>query len=53
MLTYSPAPKGGEPVEVARPGVGHDLAESVRAADPHCGYIRVSTGKVAEFMSGR
>jgi hypothetical protein len=41
---------GGEPVVIVVLGGGHDLAESVRAADPHCGYIRVTTDKVAELM---
>jgi hypothetical protein len=44
---------GGEPVVVVVLGGGHGLAESVRAADPHCGYVRVTTGKVAELMGGR
>jgi hypothetical protein len=34
-------------------GGGHDLAESVRAADPNCGYIRLTTKKVRELMGGR
>jgi hypothetical protein len=41
---------GGEPVVVVVLGGGHDLAASVRAADPSCGYIRVTTDKVAELM---
>jgi hypothetical protein len=44
---------GGESVVVIVLGGGHDLAESVRAADPHCGYVRVTTIKVAELMGGR
>jgi hypothetical protein len=44
---------GGDPVVVIVLGGGHDPAESVRAADPHCGYVRVTTGKVAELMGGR
>jgi hypothetical protein len=44
---------GGEPVVVVVLGVGHDLAASVRAADPHCGYVRVATVKVAGLMGGR
>jgi hypothetical protein len=43
----------GEPVVVILLGGGHDLAESVRAVDPRCGYIRVTTAKVAELMGGR
>jgi hypothetical protein len=43
----------GEPVVVIVLGAGHDLAESDRSADPHCGYISVTTGKVAELMGGR
>jgi hypothetical protein len=43
---------GGAPVVVVLGG-DHDLTESVRAADPHCGYLRVTTGKVAELMGGR
>jgi hypothetical protein len=31
-------------------GAAHDLTESIRAADPNCGYIRVTTRKVAEFI---
>jgi hypothetical protein len=30
-------------------GAGHDLKESIRAADPQCGYVRVVTKKVAEL----
>jgi hypothetical protein len=44
---------GGEPVVEIVLGGGHDLAERVRAADPHCGYVRVTTGKVAGLMGGR
>jgi hypothetical protein len=43
----------GEPVVVIVLGGGHDLIESVRAADQSCAYIRVTTGKVAELMGGR
>jgi hypothetical protein len=32
---------------------GHDLAASVRAADPHCRYTRVTTVKVAGLLGGR
>jgi hypothetical protein len=31
-------------------GAGHDLAKSVRAADPNCGYLRLTAMKVAELM---
>jgi hypothetical protein len=31
----------------------HDLAARVRAADPHCGYTRVTTVKVVVLMGGR
>jgi len=41
---------GDEPVVVIVLGVGHDLAESVRAAEPSCGYIRVTTRKVTEMI---
>jgi hypothetical protein len=41
---------GGEPVVVVVLGGGHDLTASVRAADPHWGYIRVATVKVALLM---
>jgi hypothetical protein len=44
---------GGEPVVVVVLGGGHDLAESVRAADPGCGYYRVTTIKIAELKAGR
>jgi hypothetical protein len=44
---------GGEPVVVVVLCGGHDLAASVRAVDPHCGYVCVTTGKVAELMGGR
>jgi hypothetical protein len=43
---------GGEPVVVVLLGGGHDLAASVRAADPNCGYIRVTTKKVGELPKG-
>jgi hypothetical protein len=43
---------GGEPVVVIVLGAGHDLTESVRAADPRCGYLRVTTTKVRELLSG-
>jgi hypothetical protein len=41
---------GGEPVVIVVLGGGHDLTESVCAADPNCGYIRVATIKVALRM---
>jgi hypothetical protein len=44
---------GGEPVVVIVLGVDHDLTENVRAADLHCGYVRVTTGKVAGLLGGR
>jgi hypothetical protein len=44
---------GGEPVVVVVLGAGHDLAASVRAVDPNCGYIRVTTMKVAGLTGGR
>jgi hypothetical protein len=44
---------GGEPVVVIVLGGGHDLAASVRAADSHCDYVRVTIAKVAELMGGR
>jgi hypothetical protein len=44
---------GSELVVVVVLGGGHDLAESVRAVDPHCGYVRVTTGKVVGLMGGR
>jgi hypothetical protein len=40
---------GGEPVVVIVLGAAHDLSASVRETDPNCGYIRVTTKKVAEF----
>jgi hypothetical protein len=43
---------GGAPVVVMLGG-GHDLAERVRAADPHCGYVRVTSGEAAGLMEGR
>jgi hypothetical protein len=43
---------GGEPVVVIVLGGGHDLAASVRAVDPHCGYLRVMTEKVRELLKG-
>jgi hypothetical protein len=36
-----------------RPGATHDLTESVRAADPNCGYIRLTIHKVAELIGER
>jgi hypothetical protein len=42
---------GGEPVVVVLGG-DHDLIESVRAADPNCWYIRVTTKKVGELPKG-
>jgi hypothetical protein len=44
---------GGEPELVVVLGGGHDLAASVRAADPHCCYIRVTTADVAGLMGGQ
>jgi hypothetical protein len=44
---------GGEPVVIVVLGGGHGLAASVRAADPRCGYNRVTTGKVAGLLGGR
>ena len=44
---------GGEPVVIVVLGGDHDLIESVRAADPRCGYNRVTTGKVAGLLGGR
>jgi len=44
---------GGEPVAVIVLGAGHDLTESVRAADPECGYVRLTTKTVAELMGER
>jgi hypothetical protein len=38
---------GGEKV------TGRDLVARVRAADPHCGYIHVTTVKVAGLTGGR
>jgi hypothetical protein len=44
---------GGEPVVVIVLGAAHDLTESVREADPNCGYIRLTTRKVAELTAER
>jgi hypothetical protein len=44
---------GGEPVVIVVLGGGHDLAASVRAADPHSGYVRVTSRKAAGLMEGR
>ena len=44
---------GGEPVVIVVLGGDHDLIESVRAVDPNCGYIRVTTMKVAGLTGGR
>jgi hypothetical protein len=45
--------KGGEPIAVIVLGASHDLTASVRAADPSCGYIRLTTKKVAELVDAR
>jgi hypothetical protein len=42
----------GEPVVVVVLGGGHDLAASVRAADPHCGYL-LFLGVIAEAGGGQ
>jgi hypothetical protein len=34
-------------------GAARDLTESIRAADPNCGYIRLTTKKVQELTSER
>jgi hypothetical protein len=44
---------GGEPVVVVVLGAGHDLAAGVRAHDPRCAYLRVTTRKFAELFGGR
>jgi hypothetical protein len=44
---------GGEPVVVIVLGAAHDLTESIRAADPNCCYIRVTTNRVQELIVAR
>jgi hypothetical protein len=44
---------GDDPIVLVVLGGGHDLAENVRAANPPCGYLRVTTKKVRELKGGR
>ena len=41
---------GGEPVFVIVLGAAHELSASIREADSNCGYIRLTTKKVAELQ---
>jgi hypothetical protein len=42
--------RGEGPVLVVVLGAGIDLAESIEGQDPRCGYVRVTTRKVAEWV---
>jgi hypothetical protein len=42
--------RDGEPIVWVLLGAGHDLTESIREQDPRCGYVRVTTKKVAELI---
>jgi hypothetical protein len=44
--------KGAEPIVVIVLGASHDLTERDLTADLSCGYIRLTTRKVAEFLDG-
>jgi hypothetical protein len=45
--------KSGEELMVVMLSAGRDLSESIEVWDPHCGYIRVLTRKVAEIIGNR
>jgi hypothetical protein len=41
---------GEVPIVVIVLGAAHDLRESIRAAEPKCGYTRLTTKKLAELV---
>jgi hypothetical protein len=45
--------QSNEPIRVILLSAGRDLSERIEELDPHCGYVRVTTRKVAEIIGSR